>query len=894
MKESQKTAIKLLNGRGEMQDGEFVSAVEQSFKWKSKDFDEPKNLPSTWPESVAIKYIDDTKKNHLAGEAHDATMFLQVIAYQKASQPHKYSGELKEETSTSTAMVVSDQDKLGFETIEADIVNYYDVLGVDPGAPEEEKDERIKNAYRTLMKNAALHPDVGGDDKIAKEIGEAYNVLKEKKSRDAYNELLKSARSKTEISAGNKILKVSAKKLEPGLENKLKLIGSGKSVSPDNDYLVIDLTPSQTKNQKAIQKTKKYTDSVLGAGILGFDRSELFELEDSGSIAEGTTSDEMTSAVFLHARGASATGMQVALDSNSFISEARRESMQRSIDVLESLRYSNVNLTSLVDQAAGYPQIAISQTSKESYQSSENRIGFEWVESKIRPLKNNYRKVVGKVKGFKKRLKGRIRKGAAKRGVKLGAKRVAIKAGKKLVVRGLLHAAGAALTGGASLVVSAAIELGLKLLKPITSRVGKFINKHKSDLAILGGVLALGGLVTSSGLLLGTGAVLLAAPFGMAILGFVVAAAVPTIALSTIIAIVGTPILIAFILFVINTSAFVVPGPGEPIPGFVPGQIPPVSSQFITLTKTPALCTGTGSNPCATTAPITNLSNNQTYRILFTITIRATTEDLTIVSFSENCNVISQTPTNCTSFETVTAGGNPVNTFPPPLPAQVISAGQSYVITYEMEFSSPNFNDSFTTDTFTVTADTLVTTGEIASISAAVIIGNPPVSCPVGWPVAPGGVTQGAYTSGHTHANSEAVDIGSVGFSTTISARHSGTVQYTSGTGAADFGNSVEVVSNCDGVPFYSRYSHMSSVFVQPGDLVTPGTPLGLTGDTGQSSGPHLHYEFRDSSGPKSFSSDPPYLMVDRQNTSIPGRYVPKDLPRNCWTYSGCGSVNIP
>jgi murein DD-endopeptidase MepM/ murein hydrolase activator NlpD len=39
---------------------------------------------------------------------------------------------------------------------------------------------------------------------------------------------------------------------------------------------------------------------------------------------------------------------------------------------------------------------------------------------------------------------------------------------------------------------------------------------------------------------------------------------------------------------------------------------------------------------------------------------------------------------------------------------------------------------------------------------------------------------------------------------------------------------------------------HLSSVNVQPGQQVTPGMMLGVTGSTGKSTGPHLHFELRD------------------------------------------------
>ena len=51
------------------------------------------------------------------------------------------------------------------------------------------------------------------------------------------------------------------------------------------------------------------------------------------------------------------------------------------------------------------------------------------------------------------------------------------------------------------------------------------------------------------------------------------------------------------------------------------------------------------------------------------------------------------------------------------------------------------------------------------------------------------------------------------------------------------------VVEHADG--YYSQYAHLAAVTVDQGEQVSPGQWIGQSGTTGNSSGPHLHFEVR-------------------------------------------------
>ncbi|MFI6941144.1 M23 family metallopeptidase [Streptomyces sp. NPDC050418] len=93
----------------------------------------------------------------------------------------------------------------------------------------------------------------------------------------------------------------------------------------------------------------------------------------------------------------------------------------------------------------------------------------------------------------------------------------------------------------------------------------------------------------------------------------------------------------------------------------------------------------------------------------------------------------------------------------------------------------------------------------------------------------------------HKHSGQDfAVPIG-----TPVDAVHAGTVVKAGPNGAGDgpaYGNAV-VIKHANGK--YSQYAHLSKVQVKPGQQVKTGQQIALSGNTGNSSGPHLHFEIR-------------------------------------------------
>jgi murein DD-endopeptidase MepM/ murein hydrolase activator NlpD len=102
------------------------------------------------------------------------------------------------------------------------------------------------------------------------------------------------------------------------------------------------------------------------------------------------------------------------------------------------------------------------------------------------------------------------------------------------------------------------------------------------------------------------------------------------------------------------------------------------------------------------------------------------------------------------------------------------------------------------------------------------------------WP-ASGSINQ-RYWSGHA-----AIDVGAW-TGAPVTAADGGYVAVAAGGWNAGYGNHV-IIDHGNG--FVTLYAHLNSIFVKPGESVASGQQIGSVGNTGNSTGPHLHFELR-------------------------------------------------
>ena len=155
--------------------------------------------------------------------------------------------------------------------------------------------------------------------------------------------------------------------------------------------------------------------------------------------------------------------------------------------------------------------------------------------------------------------------------------------------------------------------------------------------------------------------------------------------------------------------------------------------------------------------------------------------------------------------------------------------------------------------------------GVIGEGSPALLPPGPlPDSCPQGSPQSGYGVTQGPNVGSHTSgwginiagvafvSEGEAIDYGTP-MNTPIYATHDGQAYYYQqyDNPPDGYGNYVAIIGNCPNsatgqtIQFLTTYAHLNAGNISRGGptTVTRGQMIGLTDNSGHSTGPHLHYE---------------------------------------------------
>ncbi|MFN3631781.1 MULTISPECIES: M23 family metallopeptidase [Exiguobacterium] len=94
---------------------------------------------------------------------------------------------------------------------------------------------------------------------------------------------------------------------------------------------------------------------------------------------------------------------------------------------------------------------------------------------------------------------------------------------------------------------------------------------------------------------------------------------------------------------------------------------------------------------------------------------------------------------------------------------------------------------------------------------------------------------------------------------TPVYAAEAGKVTKVSSSGP--YGNHIQIEHNVDGQKWTTVYAHLHKVDVKTGQSVRQGEPIGQIGNTGNSSGPHLHFEIH--KGDYNFSASSAGNAVD-------------------------------
>ncbi len=657
---------------------------------------------------------------------------------------------------------------------------------------------------------------------------------------------------------------------------------------------VISLNPAVPTSPETLVAQKKvdsFKSLIQQGGSFDLDPKTIQELQSQGILPLDYQGGELQSALTLYSMGATSSGLVDAIKKADFLNEQEKHSLVNTsylIEVLENAQVPEIPTTSEVFLANQEPKILIEQTPSPP-PPQPNQVSFE---SQFGIIKQVFQEATGKAVDYAKQKAKDVAIKAIKEGgkklLKEGSK-IAAKEGVKLAVA---SAATAAVAGAAAAAEAAAgppgwlllaIEAIVFIIGKLLKRIIKFLKENLNKIleritgekdtkkqllwlsfvfsviflarGMLPHFLVFGAISSILAFLTGSSPFLmLLSPLTITLKLFITvfSLVISVLIIPLVTAIIVTPIVVALILFIINSGALIVP----PHKAFVAGV---VQSPYIEVVKTISIeeqgkCVGTPNTPNQKTCS----NNDLPLTVKYSITVKALKGTLTKIRFENTCTVVKD-------------GTIPPCTHPTPTPPQLISPTEDFTYEYELDYDE-NFEDSLVIDNFKVTAD--VESEQISATtsvgSASIQIGTPPTSCPSGWPVESGYITQGAYTS-NSHAGQESIDIG-IGVGNQVTARHTGIATVRK---SDCLGNYVEITSVCGNRQFVSQYAHLDSVFINTGERVTIGQEIGLSGNTGNcTSGAHLHYGFKYvPSGVPKYPDNPPYMWCS---------FIPANIPRGC------------
>lgn len=291
------------------------------------------------------------------------------------------------------------------------------------------------------------------------------------------------------------------------------------------------------------------------------------------------------------------------------------------------------------------------------------------------------------------------------------AKKVVGSAASKAVGEGVAEVVGATALSEIPIIGPIIGYIVGKVISKIVEKVGPFLKRYTKyvvglPIALAGaGFLFLGGSAVLGWTMIGVGGGIAISPSGgVAAIGSSLGGAarfffsnllLPSIAKPLIATLIGIPVLVAVILFIINSGAYVVPP--EELGGA--GENP-----YISVTKD--------------VGPQTSYENSDLpVTVTYTITVKAKKGTLENIKFNDDCEVIKEKETfKCES------------TLPEATPA-IISPVEDYTFSVQKTYSGSRYNDSLIINSFSVIADTSDVKGTTSTGASSLIIGNPPTAC---------------------------------------------------------------------------------------------------------------------------------------------------------------------